>query len=279
MNLNGLTNINVELTSRCNKSCHICGRRQRDKEMMERGIDPSFQYGDMDLSLVKRISQEVPSGIVIALHNNGDSLLYPKLKKAIQLFKERGCITNTVTNGKLLVKKAEDIIDNLDTISISIFENDPEYEKQFEIIREFLRLKGDKPPFTTLRLIGKVDDYKYKEFTDSGCLIIRRALHSPKGSFSYSNSKRERIYPTIPEYGICEDFLNHLAIDRCGDVSVCVRFDPDRELVLGNIIQTPLIELWNCEKRLEMKKKHIQGKRSEIPFCSKCEFWGIATQS
>ena len=31
VNLNGLGNINIELTSRCDKSCWMCGRRKVEK--------------------------------------------------------------------------------------------------------------------------------------------------------------------------------------------------------------------------------------------------------
>jgi 2-iminoacetate synthase ThiH len=43
-NLNGLFNINVELTDRCNKTCWICGRRKRERE----NPDLKLYYGDMD---------------------------------------------------------------------------------------------------------------------------------------------------------------------------------------------------------------------------------------
>ena len=272
MNLNGLTTINIELTSRCNKLCHICGRRLKDKELSSKNMNP-VQYGDIEFSLLEIISFQVPNDLVIALHNNGEPLMYPFLKEAIELFKKRKCITNLVTNGKLLIKKFDDIVDNLDTISISVFENDVEQEDQYKIIEEFITKKGDRKPFTTLRLIGNISDEKYKKF---GCLIIRRLLHSPKGSFDYISNQVKR-QPTIPETGICQDFLHHLAIDRFGDVSCCVRFDPNKELVLGNIKNQTLVELWNCEKRLRMKEKHILGKRSQIEFCNKCEFYGIPT--
>ena len=51
-NLSGLCNVNVELTSRCNKDCWMCGRRK-----VERGYpELTLKYGDMDFDLVRKIS-------------------------------------------------------------------------------------------------------------------------------------------------------------------------------------------------------------------------------
>lgn len=273
MNLNGLLQINIELTSRCNKNCWICARRRRDREENE-----ETNYGDIDFDILKKISDEIPDNIVIALHNNGESLLYPRFGEAVKLFKEKNCITNLVTNGKLLLKKSNEIINNLDTLSISIFENDEEADKQFEILNGFLELKKDNSPFTTLRFIGNVNQDKYEQFKKYNCLFIKRSLHSSIGSSDYRNSENKKIKPMIPEAGICLDFLSHLAIDRFGDVSVCVRFDKNKELVLGNIKENTLLELWNSEKRLFMKKMHVEGKRNLIPYCgNKCEFYGVPT--
>jgi len=264
MNFNGLANINVELTSRCNKECWMCGRRERDR------LYKDLQYGDMDFELVKLIASQAPQGIVIQLHNNGEPLLYPEFGKAVALFGQNGCITNIVTNGKLLLEKADEVIDNIDTLSISVIEKDTDADEQYKIIEEFLKLKADKKPFTTLRFVGKVNEKRYEKFK---VLKINRLLHAPAGSCNYRGKN-----PTIPEVGICLDFLNHLAIDVNGDVSVCVRFDPHRELVLGNIKDQDLSGLWNCPKRMEMKKLHVAGKRKQIPYCgNKCEFWGVPT--
>ena len=64
---NGLSTVNIELTSRCNKSCWMCGRRKIDREYPEIAMD----YGDMDFSLVKKIAKQLPEGIVVQFHNNG----------------------------------------------------------------------------------------------------------------------------------------------------------------------------------------------------------------
>lgn len=278
MNLLGLSKIHVEFSDTCRKLCSICGRRNRDKELIKNGLYPKIQYGHMELDIIKKISNDIPlnSGLTIATHNNGESMESPYYGEAVRLFKNRGCFVYTVTNGQRLLDKYEEIINNLDALSISIFEGDSEQDKQFEIIENFLELKGNKLPYTTLRLIGNIDESKYKEFN---CLIIKRLLHRPEGSFGYKTGINGKIkMPTIPEHGVCLDFLNTLAIDRFGDCYCCVRFNPDKELLLGNITNSTFEEIWNCEKRIEMKEKHIHGKRSDIEFCSKkCQFYGVPT--
>lgn len=261
MKLNGLSNINIELTNKCSKKCWICGRRKIEKE------NPNFKelYNhEMDFALIEKIALQVPEGIVVQLHNNGEPLMYSRFGDAVKLFKKQ--ITNIVTNGKLLITKFSEIVDNLDTLSISIFENDVEANEQYEIIKKFLELKGDHKPYTTLRLIGDVDKPKYENL---GCQIITRVLHSPLGSFDYKKT------PTIPETGICRDFLNHMAINYLGDVSICVRFDPYKVGVIGNINEQTLSEIWNSPLRLKWKKLHISGNRNQIPLCNNCHYWGV----
>lgn len=262
--LSGLTNINIELTDFCNKNCWMCGRRSREVK------NPEIKktYGFMDFGLVEKISKQVPRNIVVQFHNNGEALLYPNFGDAVRLFPEQ--IKNVVTNGKLLMKKYDEIVDNLDTISISIFENDVESEEQYEIVKEFMKNKGNRKPYTIVRCNGDVDMSRYEKM---GLKVARRILHSPMGSFNY-----KRRDPTIPEIGICLDFLNHLAISKNGDVSICVRFDPNRLGVIGNIKNNSLEEIWNSDLRERWMQLHKEGKRENIPLCEKCEFWGVATQ-
>lgn len=44
--------------------------------------------------------------------------MYPRFGEAVSLFKDN--IRNIVTNGKLLVEKAPEVIGNLETLSVSI---------------------------------------------------------------------------------------------------------------------------------------------------------------
>lgn len=259
---NALTTVNVELTSRCNKNCWMCGRRKVERECPELAM----KYGDMDLSLVKSIAGQLPSGIVVQLHNNGEPLLYPEFKKAARLFNRQ--IRCMDTNGKIILEKAEDIIGNLETLTISTFENDAEAEEQYSLIKKFLKIKGQRQPSVIIRCLGEMDIDRYRKLN---CIIATRILHSPMGSFKYKKN------PTVPEIGICLDLLNHMVIRSDGKVSICVRFDPHGLGIIGDCTKAPLANIWNSSKRMKWLKYHIEGKRKNVPLCSYCEFWGVPT--
>jgi MoaA/NifB/PqqE/SkfB family radical SAM enzyme len=265
MSLNGLSNINIELTSRCNKNCWCCGRRKIDREFPQ----VAMNYGDMSFSLLEKIALQIPDGIVVQLHNNGEPLLYPKFGEAVKLFKEIMRPKVSIdTNGKLLVEKADEIINNLDTIAISVIENDLEADEQYEIIKKFLKKRGYRKPIVIFRLNGKIEEERYR---DLGEIIAKRVLHNPLGSYDYTNS------PTIPEIGVCLDLLHHLSIDRFGNVSCCVRFDPEGVGIIGDANTQPLNEIWNSSIRKLMIESHFRGNRKEWKLCSKCEYFGVPT--
>ncbi len=269
MNFDGLTTVNVELTNRCNKACWMCGRRKIERSFPELAL----KYADMDFSLVKRIAKQLPSGIVVQFHSNGEGMLYPQFGKAVRLFfRQIKCIT---TNGLLLLEKADEVVDSLDTVAVSIIQDEiPEIkERQFKIIKKFLEIKGDKKPFLIYRLLGDVSDERYKNLPG---IIARRILHAPMGSFHYQSGQEKRN-PTIPEIGICLDLLNHMCIGQNGEVSICVRFDPKRVGIIGDANKQLLTEIWNSKKRQDWIEYHKKGQRDKVPLCNTCQFWGVPT--
>ena len=259
MSLSGLSIINCELTSHCNKtSCWMCSRRT---------ALPDTIYGDMDFDLLISIKSQLPEGIVIQFHGNGEPLLYPLFAEAMSWFpKQIKCVT---TNGKLLVARASEIISYVDTLSISVFDGDSEAQEQLDIVKEFLAIKKDRKPFTNIKIIGNVDGTPYKDL----CIpLIYRQLHQENSSWIYSTKAS-----VIPEIGICWDFLSHPCIRRNGDFSICVRYDLEGLGVLGNLYNSSLEDLWDGDKRREWLELHKQGKRGLIPLCSRCDYWGVPT--
>ena len=259
-NLNGLTNVNIELTSRCQKKCFMCGRRKIEREMPELA-----KWGDMDYELVESLSKQIPKGIVVQFHDNGEPLLYPRLGDALHLFGHN--IRCLDTNGKLLMEKADEIIGNLETLTLSTFQGDEEALPQLQIVNEFFKYKGKRNPNIIIRCLGEP---KYRENYEAyGFLIAQRQFHSPMASADYTRGA------VVPEIGICLDALSHLVIKRDGAVSMCVVFDPHRKGVIGNAKDTSLDELWNGKVRQLALQNHINGERWKNPLCQSCHSWGV----
>lgn len=259
---NGLSTVNIELTSKCNKSCWMCGRRKIDKEYPE----IAMMYGDMKIELLDRIEKQLPYDIVVQMHSNGEPTLYPELGKALKMFKGR--FRSFDTNGKLIVKKADEIIDNMETLTISVIQDDPEGEEQYELVKQFLDIKKDRKPYLIYRCLGKVDTVRWEKLPG---IVATRILHHPLGNFEYTSP------PTKPEIGVCLDLLHHLVIDRFGNVFPCVRFDLLNQGVIGDANTTQLISIWNSEKRKKLIEAHIIGDRTSSPICKKCKYWGVPT--
>ena len=252
--------LHLELTSRCNKSCWMCGRRKMEVDHPE-----LCNWGDIDPEMITRISRQVTSDTVVQFHNNGEPLLYPYLGWSLLRFKH--CFRQFNTNGKLLLEKREEIIDNLDVLTVSVIENDPEGAEQYDRVREFISIKGERRPAIVFRLLGDVE--RPDKWQELGGIVCHRVLHAPGGSYDYEKEV------TKPEIGVCLDLLTHLAIDRWGNISMCVRFDPEGKLRLGNVNELSLWGAWKHPKRLEYIQRHIDQKRDECLGCDGCHFYGI----
>lgn len=234
---------------------------------MEREYPELCQWGDMPYEMVEEIARQIAPGAVVQFHNNGEPLLYPHLRESLELFSH--CIRCFNTNGKLLMDMADQVIGRLETLTISVVQDDPEQEEQYAIVRRFFDRKCARSPNVVYRLLGKVDlEAAWRELPG---IVARRILHSPDGSKDYERAV------TIPEIGICLDLLTHLAIDRYGNISLCVRFDPKGDLRLGNIKEISLEEAWNSAKRRRYLEHHIRGDRKTLPGCCHCEYFGVPT--
>jgi radical SAM protein with 4Fe4S-binding SPASM domain len=270
-NLNGLKSVNIELTSRCNKGdgtpgsgCFMCGRRKQENDWPE-----LCDWGDMEFDLLTKIRPQIPKGVFIQWHNNGEPLLYPHLGDAFRLF--AGYYMGLDTNGKLLLERSEEL-KMLSSVTISVIPDDPEMGEQLKIAERYLCL--DKRPLVVFRLLGEINSsrkYLIKQWTEKYDKVdyCKRTLHRPEGSFGYTKPV------TKPEHGICEEMLHKLAIDRYGNVYPCVRFDPEKKNLLGNVNDCSLLEIWESIQRGVWISHHINHERDKVPLCSKCDFYGV----
>lgn len=261
--LSGLSSVNIELSSVCDKAvlCPFCGH-QDDK------INPQ-KKGQMPLTMLMRISEQIPPGVVVQFHRDGEPTAYTCLDKALDAFSH--CITSIVTHGETLAKKADQIIGKCDAVTVSAFNGDQDVEIQFASVKEFLRLKGDRRPGVNIKIVGTMQPEREALYGSLGVPIIRRGLHVPSGDTRYA--KRN---PTIPEHGICLDFLHKPTVDWRGRLFICVRLDPTDKGLLGDLNESSLDELWNSPLRQEWLKAHVAGRRDlASPLCHSCIYYGV----
>lgn len=259
MSLTGLQQINIELTSRCDKHtlCSFCGHQNGEKDL---------QRGDMDFGILRKIREQIEPYVIISFHRDGDPLAYPYLFHALRLF--NGYPVSLVTHGERLAACADAIIGFATTVTISVIPSDPDREMQLDSIRGFLKQKGDLPPMVQLKFVGRIDNPE--EYEALGLPIIGRQLHNKAGNWSYKTD------PPVPEIRVCLDFLSRPTVDWRGRVFMCNRLDPQDVGQIGDLTQNTLEEIWNGTPRKLALAQHLRGRRDlASPLCASCKYWGI----
>ena len=67
----------------------------------------------------------------------------------------------------------------------------------------------------------------------------------------------------------CTGPFKYKFIAANGDVTVCC-LDTEKQLVIGNIKENTLEEIWDSEKAHDIRLAHITGDLSKYPVCQKC---------
>ena len=264
--MNGPSMVHLELSAQCNKSCPNCQRRVAEIE----APDIVRQWGFMPMDMVRMLADDLPGGIVLSLHGRGEPLMFPRLQEALMRLSSKNRILHFDSNIKLLVEKADEVIDNLDVLTVSLLEgNSYESEvEQFTILTKFLKIRRDRKPRVVIRMTGNVSNKV--PWYQTGLPVVTRPLHARHGRAGYTRA------PVAPEFHICLEMLQRLFIDYEGNVRPCVRYDIWGENIIGHLEKDyDLWKIWNGMKRQERLMQHIAGKR--LGFCATCQYWGLAS--
>jgi hypothetical protein len=232
--------INIDVTSHCNKACSFCPLRDRYK----RDIIP---LGYMDLKLYTDIIEQLPQGTEIDFHKDGEPLLHPHIAWMIAYAKSNLMFTHVVTNGILLAKKKERIVDSgLDLLTVSIVDDIP-----VDSINEFMDYKGDRKPLTQLKVYGEHQDLPRAD------KVITRPVHNWTDDTTRTSQKP------------CSKLLDYCAINWDGSWALCC-VDYKREFGLFNIKEV-------SRKRWMELCRMIYKWQAEGLFlapCKTCNYWG-----
>ena len=264
----------IEITNVCNMNCSFCHGHSRDKRFMS---EDEFNL------ILDRLSGQTE---YIYYHLMGEPLLHPLLPVFLKTAKNKGYKSMITTNGTLLNKCGDEIINSgIHKVNISVH--------SFE--------ESDNDEY--LSYLGKIADFAEKA-NNSGVIIVLRfwnnGIDEAKNNFAIDyfrsrfdgdwaeNSKGLRIRNKMfIEYGdrfgwpdknaeiqgdevFCYGLRDHFGILCDGTVVPCC-LDSDGVINLGNVFDSDIESILSSERAAAMKSAFDCRKASE-ELCRRCAY-------
>jgi radical SAM protein with 4Fe4S-binding SPASM domain len=269
----------IETSLACNLKCVMCP----NKEL------PGADKGNMDLKLYKKIVSEA-AGFVgdVNIHHRGEPLANPRLGEMIRYAVDAGLAVRFHTNATLMdEERAREIVDaRPDWVSISfdgfqkeIYEEvrkGANFEQTVSNILGFLRARqqaGTHKPYIS---IERIDFRRYREQAHPQ-QIERLASEFRVAGLDEIVVKQEFNWTTLDspergpssEYTVCTFPWYAMVICWDGTVTPCPQ-DYLAHMVLGNVKDKSIREIWNDEQYRELRWKQVNAIET-LPLCRKCD--------
>lgn len=270
--------LQIELSNRCNLNCIMCPRQNMKRIM-----------GDMELELFKKtIDQAKGKSEVIILHFMGESLLNSHIFEMISCCRNANIRTVLSTNGTLLNEEAAkkiiqsklDILllpfDGADKETFEKVRRGANFEKVLENIENFLAMKKNLAPFTIIQLIEMQETYKGKqEFLKRwnnyrNVTTLIKPFTRWQGDLETINKLDLERVKQVGANKLCDRAWMWATICQDGEIVPCCR-DYDAIHKLGNLKERKMTDIWNGEKMLEFRDKHLSG-RDNVDICRECDY-------
>lgn len=265
----------VEITTGCNRNCTFCPGTKRP-------------FKQLSMEEFQRIVEKL-KGVTkyLYLHVMGEPLTHPLLPEFIRYATEQGFLVSVTTNGTLLYKRGQELLDSgvyKINISIHSFEegSNEEYRKYITECMQFADKASRQGILTILRLWNQGFDagrnintlellkgyFTGEEWTQGGKgSRIRPKLHLEYGErFEWPDVEKEDRGCEVYCYGL----KDHFGILCDGRVIPCC-LDREGEITLGNIYESSLDEILSSERALAMKEG-FRNRRATEELCRKCGY-------
>ena len=231
----------IDVTNHCNKKCSFCPMKDRyTEDIMPLGFMTLKTY----IGIIKECAENVPVGMNVELHKDGEPLLHEDLWMFIHYAKSKKCHVHFATNGILLSKTMEDLVDSgLDLMTLSVIDDIP-----YKSIRNFMAYKGKRKPVFQVKYFGEKPDIPADVF-------IQRKKHNWT-----DDEDRKSRKP-------CSKLLDSAAVTWDGLYTICC-VDYKRDTAV------PLTTIKECyKKKQEIYNNQCPGVLKER--CSHCNYWEV----
>lgn len=281
----------VDPASVCTFKCKFCptGNPQLIKSTRR-------WQGRMDFDLYKKIIDDLDAFDeplkVLRLYKEGEPLLNKHFADMIRYAKASSAVkyVDTTTNGYLLnPEKTREILDaGLDRINISVDGMSDQqfleftgvrvnFEKFVENIRDLYEAKGDCE--VCIKIAGDFMSEEEKArffdtFGDSSDRIFVENVAPCWPEFDVEDRLGVQITKGIYDQPIgdvntCPYIFYSISVNSDGSVSLCF-LDWAHKLLVGDVREQSLKEIWEGDTLFQHQIDHLQGKRKENPVCGQC---------
>ena len=235
--------VELSLIDVCNRKCVFCPKSNED-------IAPDT-YQQMSRSIIDKIHDQLSeiefSGIV-SLCGYGEPLLHKDINYIVKKLSAVSKV-EIITNGDVLTsKKLQELyLANVSKVLVSMYDGPEQIEKFQEIARQ-----ANVPSEMFI-----LRDRWYDKHNDFGVKLTNRAGTIKVGNQEKIDKNKKCYYPSY-------QFL----IDWNGNIFLCPQ-DWQRRIVMGNMMQETISEIWSGKILSKFRKDLLLGQRSSNP-CAKC---------
>lgn len=279
----------LDASEMCNFRCSYCFRGSDDMSKWGYAANQRLMDEDVFKMAVDQILEFPENPKVISLSNHGEPLCNKKIPEMVRYIKEKGIKSRISihTNASLLKGEyAKELAESgIDRVVVSlqgmttkkyhdICATGTTYDVILENIKDFSKYK--KNTLLCVKVVDcALDEGEEKKFYDTFLPIadrvfIEKVVPIWKGiSVTEENSKHEfenKCGFIFTEQSICPLCFNTIVVGIDGDVYPCTQLLSD--VVLGNVKEQSLLNMWNGEVRTEFLKKQLIMQQPDM--CKGC---------
>jgi len=281
----------LEPTNHCNLHCTMCPNSLLQRE----------QGGFLPLADCRRVADEISrhyphGGATIALFLSGEPLLHPDIFAMVAYARKRGLNVNLATNATLLTAEVVAAMlaappslliisfDGYDATSYELARSGATFAVTLANIHQFLAEKkrrlATEPRVRLYSLIldctktaeerQRFEVFFADEFKDCG---IDEFLIEEAGNWAgmFTGQAGDSFVPKVTRglrYYPCVRGWDSMSIRWDGSVVACCA-DFTSSVVLGNIKDKSLMEIWNDAPFQQFRRRLITGELTAVPLCAK----------
>jgi sulfatase maturation enzyme AslB (radical SAM superfamily) len=277
----------IETIYGCNIRCRMCP--------FSLSKDPPRKKQTMSMETFKKIIDQMQPYTehikLLDLWGVGEPLLDPQICERIKYAKSKGFRNIAIASNIMLMtdKKQDDLLEagidsiilGIDGTTKSVHESlrvGTDFDKVLEYAQSIIdkRNKGDYKTRIILRFVKQAanvhqwEDYKAywesKLNKEKGDMIIGYDVRPWYQEVSAKNVNYNENISKSP----CHHVFDRLIVLVDGRVPMCCGDFNLGEYIMGNMNDTPLIDIFNCDEYKRIRKINLAGNKNQIDMCKNC---------